>query len=155
MATERTRTTVPRHSGPQAVPEWETLSTGTIAWRAFAGFMLGLAGLFNLIDGLVALITPNYYVNVTGRYDLVITTDLHAWGWFAIGIAALMIAASASILLMTGAMWSRVVGIVVAGINMIFQLAFLAAFPLWSVIMILFDVLVVYALTVHGGREAA
>jgi hypothetical protein len=46
--------------------------------------------------------------------------------------------------------------VVVAGLSVIANLAFLAANPLWSAIMVALSILVIYAVTAHGGeaREA-
>ena len=63
-------------------------------------------------------------------------------------IGALLLAAA----MITGALWARVIGIIVAGISMIINIAFLAAFPFWSLILIALDVVIIYALAVHGGE---
>ena len=52
--------------------------------------------------------------------------------------------------LLTGATWARVLGVVVAMVSAIVNLGFLAASPGWALIMITLDVLVIYAVTVHG-----
>ena len=46
---------------------------------------------------------------------------------------------------------ARVVGTLMAMLSAVVNLAFLAAYPLWSIIMITLDVLVILALTVHGS----
>jgi hypothetical protein len=43
------------------------------------------------------------------------------------------------------------VGIVLAALSAVDALIFSNAAPVWSVIIIVVDVLVIYALTVHGG----
>ena len=47
-----------------------------------------------------------------------------------------------------------VAGVVIAGVNAILQLGFLAAYPVWSILIVALDVVVIYALIVHG-REMA
>jgi hypothetical protein len=49
-------------------------------------------------------------------------------------------------------MWARVTGVVVAGLSAVVNLLDIAAYPLWSLIVIAVDVLVIYALVVHGGE---
>jgi hypothetical protein len=46
---------------------------------------------------------------------------------------------------------SRGVGVVLAGLSAISALAFSAAAPVWAVVVVLVDVLIIYALTIHGG----
>jgi hypothetical protein len=48
---------------------------------------------------------------------------------------------------LTGATWARVLGIVFAVLNAIAQLAFMPAFPFWSLTVIALDILVIYGLT--------
>jgi len=41
-------------------------------------------------------------------------------------------------------------GVVIAFLSALVNLAFISAFPVWSVILIALDVIVIYAITVHG-----
>lgn len=52
-------------------------------------------------------------------------------------------------------MWARVVGIILAVVSAVANVAFLAAYPIWSTIVIVVDVLVIYALAVHGREVRA
>jgi hypothetical protein len=47
--------------------------------------------------------------------------------------------------------------IILVGISAIANLAFLTVYPVWSIVVITVDVLIIYALIVHGGelRESA
>ena len=47
--------------------------------------------------------------------------------------------------------WARAVGVVVAVLSALLNLGFLAAYPVWALIMITLDVVVIMALTVHGS----
>jgi hypothetical protein len=49
-------------------------------------------------------------------------------------------------------MFGRVVGILVASLNLLVQLAYLNHNTFWSFTMILIDILVIYGLAAHGGR---
>ncbi len=68
-------------------------------------------------------------------------------GWRTFAATMILIGGLA---ILAGAMWARVAGVIVASLNLIFQLAYLAHFPFWSFTMILIDTLVIYALVVHG-----
>jgi hypothetical protein len=63
-----------------------------------------------------------------------------------------LIAVVTSIGVLAGRMWARVTGIVLAVISAVVNLAFLPAYPIWSTTLIVTDVLVIYALTVHGSE---
>jgi hypothetical protein len=45
-----------------------------------------------------------------------------------------------------------VAGVIVAAVSVIVHVAMIAAHPVWSVLVVAFDVVVIYALLVHGGE---
>jgi hypothetical protein len=123
----------------------ENRVSGWVGWVWFAGVMMLVLGVFNALDGLVALFNDEYYT-VTSSGLLV--WDFTAWGWIHLGIGILM--AGAGIAVLNGSTWGRVFGVLFAGLNMIAQLAFLSAYPVWAAVIIALDVFVIYALIVHG-----
>lgn len=129
----------PSHSGAQR--------SGWYGMVVFAATMMILLGSFHAIAGLVALFRDDYFL-VT-RSGLVIDVDYTTWGWVHLLLGILVIAAGAA--LYAGATWARAVAVVIAMLSALLNLAFLSAYPLWSGIMIAVDVLVIYAVTVHGG----
>lgn len=120
--------------------------TGWVGWIVFAGMMMLMLGTFHAIQGLVALFQDEYFL--VGKNGLTVHVDYTAWGWVHLLLGILVVAAGAGI--MAGQMWARVVGVGLAFISAIVNIGFLAAYPIWSTIMIAFDVLVIWALTVHG-----
>jgi len=122
--------------------------TAWVGWIVFAAIMMVLLGMFHVVQGLVALFNSDYFV--VGTSGLVVSMDFTAWGWTHL-IGGIVVAAAGACLL-TGQMWARVVGVAVAVISAIINIAFLAAYPVWSLIMIALDVFVILALTVHGSE---
>ncbi|GAA0468694.1 membrane protein [Paractinoplanes deccanensis] len=112
----------------------------------FAAVMLMLMGGFQVIEGLVAIFRDDYYL--TTRNGLVLTLDYTAWGWTHLIIG--LIAVGTGIGIFAGQMWARVVGIVIACLSALANMAFLPAYPIWCAIVIAMDVLIIYALAVHG-----
>lgn len=116
---------------------------------AFAAFMLLLVGGFHFLGGLVALLEDDQYL--VGESDLLIQTNYRAWGFAHMAIAVLM--------WMTGyglffrRTWARSVAVGIALVSALTNVAFLAANPWWFSMMILIDVLVIYAVIVHGDPE--
>lgn len=126
---------------------------GSKAWQGyllFAAWMLVVIGCFSVINGLVAIFRRGYYA-VPSR-DLVVSVNYTAWGWTHLALGVLAIAIGMGI--MVGKTWARVLGIGYAVINAVINLSFLKAYPVWSGLVIAFDVLVIWALCVHG-RELA
>jgi hypothetical protein len=120
-------------------------------WLWFAGTMTILLGMFNIVEGLVALFHRAYYV--TTPYGLLVF-DLRGWGWVHLLVGILAAAAGAA--LFTGAMWARVVTVLLLGVNALAQLAFMPAYPIWATIVIAIDIILIWAIIVHGddaGQE--
>ena len=127
------------------VPE-ATAGSGA-GWRAFAGIMLLIVGFLNFIDSLVALTNATYYQHVANNgISLPATNNIHTWGWVELIFSFVLLFAGLSVLTMGKAYISRTIGVIVAGVNLLFQLAYLAHFPFWSFTMIVIDILIIYGL---------
>lgn len=133
---------LPRQRRQQPVPQ----PSGWVGWIFFAGIMMILAGTFEAIAGLVALFNRQYFL--VPAEQLVVKVSYHSWGWVHLIFGIVVVLAGFGVL--TGKTWARVVGVVLAGFSAILHIAFLAAYPLWSVIVIALDVIVIYAICVHG-----
>ena len=123
-----------------------------MGWKAFAGIMVILVGVFNVIDGLRAVTSANQVENnfPNGRVELPLTNDIKTWGWVVLIIGAVMILAG--FLIFSGNLFGRIVGVTMASLNAIVQLSYLDHNPFWSFTIILVDVLIIYGLVAHGGR---
>ena len=122
--------------------------TGWVGWVVFAGMMLIMLGTFHIIEGLVALFRDEVFL--VGPKGLVLNIDYTAWGWAHIigGAIAILV----GVCLLAGQMWARVVAVIVAMLSAVINIAFLPAYPIWSAILITVDVLVIWAVTVHGSE---
>jgi hypothetical protein len=142
--------TSPTRSGSVSSPSYGTTGasdvSGWAGWVVFAGIMLIMLGAFQLIEGLVALFDEGYYL--VAPSGLILQVDYTAWGWVHLIVGILAIATGLG--LIAGNMAARVVGIVLAVFSAILNLVFLAAYPVWSTIVIAVDVIVIYAIVVHG-----
>jgi len=85
-----------------------------------------------------------------GPNGLVLNVDYTAWGWTHLILGVLLLAAGAAIF--SGRVWGRTIGVIAALLSAVVNFAFIAAYPLWSVLIITIDVLVIYALVAHGGE---
>jgi len=130
----------------QASYETAEQSTGWMGWIMFAGVMMLLMGTFHAIQGLVALFQDTYYL--VAEQGLIVQADYTTWGWVHLILGAVVVLAG--IALLAGQMWARIVAVILAFGSALVNIAFLGAYPLWSLVMIAVDVLVIYAVTVHG-----
>jgi len=125
--------------------------TGWVGWIVFAGVMMVMIGSLHFIEGLVAIFKDQYYV--VGDKGLVVTVDYTAWGWVHMIGGALVVAAGVA--LFAGRTWARVVAVAVAALSILLNFGFTAAYPVWSILLIAMDVLVIYAVCVHGREMEA
>ncbi|MEW2354112.1 hypothetical protein [Spirillospora sp. NPDC029432] len=122
----------------------------TSSWLTFAGTLALVIGAFNFIDGLVALFNDDYYL--VGSNEILVF-DFTAWGWIWLIVGLVQLAVGAGIL--AGQTWARATGVVLAVLAAIGHLAFLQAFPVWSVLTIAMCVLLIYALTAPPAGTTA
>ena len=120
--------------------------TGWTGWVIFAGVILLISGIFSIVQGIVAVVGPNSYYVVTEGSLLLF--DVAGWGWWNIIIGVLL--ALTAVALMAGQTWGRVVAVILVIISAIGQLLLIPAQPWWSIIVIALEILVIYALIVHG-----
>jgi hypothetical protein len=121
--------------------------TGWVGWVYFAGFLMMLVGIFQAIAGFVALFKEDVYL--VGSSNLLVF-DYSTWGWIHLVFGLLLFFSSFS--LMSGQGWGRFLGAFLAALSAIANFAFLEAYPIWSILIITMDVLIIYALLVHGGE---
>ena len=122
--------------------------SGWVGWVAFAGIMMVILGSFHAIEGLIALFQEDYFL--VGKNGLSVHVDYTVWGW--VHLIGGIIVIAAGVALFAGQTWARVIAVIIAMVSAIVNIGFLSAYPIWSTIMITIDILVIWALTVHGGE---
>ena len=124
-------------------------------WIAFAGIVIIIVGAMDVLQGFVAILEDEYVVAT--REGLAIL-DVTAWGWATLIWGALLIIAALGLL--GGAGWARWLAIIGVSVNAVQQIAFLAnypqAYPLWNLVVVALNIVVLYALTARwqGFRES-
>jgi len=113
-------------------------------WITFAGVLLAVLGALNILEGLVALL-ENQVTFIDG--DSLVVVDLTGLGIAMIVFGALL--ALCGVGLLTRSRVARVAAIVIVALHALSQIAWLGAYPVWSLLMITLDVIVLFALTVH------
>lgn len=116
-----------------------------IGWTAFAAIMMMIIGFFQSFAGLVAILEDELIV-LTPKYLLQL--DVTTWGWIHLILGIVVILAGFA--LFSGAVWARIVGVLLAMGSLIAMFAWLPYYPIWAIIIITMDVFVIWALTVHG-----
>ncbi len=126
-------------------------SAATSGWEgheAFGGIMLVLAGGFHVLAGFVAIFNDAYWqVPSSG---LVVSVNYTAWGWLHLVVGAVALLTGFSVL--RGQAWARMVGVGLAVLSALVNLAFMAAFPIWAFLVIGLDILVIHSLLVRSDE---
>jgi len=117
---------------------------------AFAGIMLVLVGVLNVIYGIGALDNANIFVNDT-RF---IFSDLNTLGWVLIVLGAFELIAGFSLL--SGNAFGRVFGIIAGSLGAIGALISIGgAYPWWNLAIFFVCIWVVHGIVVFGEDENA
>ena len=115
-------------------------------WIVFAGFVIIIVGAMDVLQGFVGILEDEYVVATAKGLAIV---DVTAWGWLTLLWGGLLILAGLALL--GGAGWARWLAIIAVAVNAIEQIAFLAnypnAYPLWNILIVTLNILVLYALT--------
>lgn len=122
------------------------LPTGS-GWVMFASIMLGIAGVWNAIQGFLAIAEAN----IVGGDKQFVFSDIKTWGWIILVVGVLQLVAAFA--LWGGSELARWFGIGTAAIGAIGQLLYAPAYPLWAVCLFAVDILVIYGLAVYAGRR--
>lgn len=122
-------------------------------WIAFAGVMMVILGTLDIFWGIAAI--ANNEVVVVGGHGVMVL-DITTWGWLQLILGALV--GLTGLGLLVGNELARVLGILLLALNAVMQVVWFSAAPLWSFLIIILEVVIIYQLTVnwtedgHGSR---
>ena len=137
-----------RRPDARAMRDSDSLTTW-VGWVAFAGIAMATAGIVNIIQGFIAVFNDDYY-RPAGSGPIA-TVDYAVWGWVLVGTGLLLVVTGYGIIF--GRTWADIVGVLLAAGDAILNFAFISSYPIWGILALSLDVIVIYAVTVHG-REA-
>jgi len=107
--------------------------------------MLVVIGIFDFIQGLVAVVNDEFFVLTE---DYVLKFDVTTWGWIQMILGVVLLLSGFGIF--SGNVAARTVGVLAAGLAMIANFAWLPYYPFWSIIVIAICIAIIWALTMHG-----
>ena len=124
------------------VPAW------AFGFATFAGLLMIISGGWGIVTGISAILDDEVYVATPGY---VYAFDLTAWGWVHLVLGVLVVLAGIGVV--RGASWARVVALVLAGLSLLLNFLFIPYYPLWSILLIAFNVAVVWGLATAPAKE--
>ncbi|MFF4396337.1 hypothetical protein [Streptomyces sp. NPDC001480] len=117
----------------------------------FAGATLMLSGPLSILLGVTGIAQDTLFSSPRYVYRF----DLTAWGWLHLVIGLGLVVAGMGVLL--GRSWGRGAGVTMGAVSLITQFMFIPYYPVWSIIVMTLDLLIVWALSrslleAGGGR---
>jgi hypothetical protein len=114
-------------------------------WVTFAGVMLFIVGVLNVIYGIAAIADSSFFIQ-DQKYIL---SNLNTWGWVTLILGVLQLVAAFS--LWAGHLYGRIIAIFAAGLSAMAALLSIPAYPFWSLAIFAIDIIVIYQVAVYGG----
>jgi hypothetical protein len=115
-------------------------------WLVFAGLIVMMLGVLNVIYGIAGIGKSSFFVQDT-HY---VFADLKTWGWITLLIGIVQLCAAFS--LFAGQTFGRVVGIAIASLSAIAALLSIPAYPFLSLAIFALDIMVIYGLATYSGN---
>jgi hypothetical protein len=123
-------------------------SRWAVGFTFFAGAMMIMVGMFQAIEGLAAVLQDDFYV-VTADYAF--EMDVTTWGWIHLIGGSIVCLAGA--FLLTGNVVARIIGITVALFSAISNFFFIPYYPLWTILIIALNIVIIWALLNYRGED--
>ncbi|HEX3213718.1 MAG TPA: hypothetical protein VH016_14205 [Actinomycetota bacterium] len=124
----------------------QEVSGWAVGFILFAAIMMIMSGVFQALQGLVAIFENEFYV-ATRNYTF--QFDATSWGWIHLLLGLLV--AFAGYGLLSGKTWARVVALTLAVLSAIANFLFIPYYPFWSLLIVTLDIFVIWAIAAHGG----
>ena len=116
-----------------------------VGFILFAAIMMIMVGVFQALQGLIAIFENEFYV-ATRNY--LFQFDATTWGWIHLILG--LIVAFAGWGLLSGRTWARVVAITLAVLSAIANFLWLPYYPFWSMLIIALNIFIIWAVAAHG-----
>jgi hypothetical protein len=107
----------------------------------FAGMLMVMIGIFGILQGMAALSDSEFFVI---GLEYVYKFDISTWGWIHLLMGILILAAGFGVF--KGQTWARAVGITLAVISAIANFAFIPYYPVWTILIIVMNITLIWAL---------
>ena len=134
-------------SEPTTHPGGDRMGTNAVSernqsWVDFAGVMLLISGIFNIIYGAATLGSSDYFVNK------ILYWNMEGWGWSIMIVGVILV--STAWFIFQNNVYAEVFGVIVAVASAFLHASTLQFSPIWSLIVLIISILIIYGLVVHG-----
>ena len=118
-------------------------------WVTFAGVMLFMVGVLNIIYGIAAIGDSSFFVQ-DQKYIL---SNLNTWGWVTLLLGLLELGAAFS--LWSGNLYGRFIAIFAASLGAIGALLAIPAYPFWSLAIFALNIIIIHQVSMWSGPTAS
>jgi hypothetical protein len=118
-----------------------------VGFILFAAILMIMVGVFQALQGLIAIFENEFYL-ATRNYTF--QFDATTWGWIHLLLGLLV--AFAGYGLLSGRTWARLLAITLAALSTTANFLFIPYYPFWSLLLVTLNILVIWAITAHGGE---
>jgi hypothetical protein len=133
---------------PASRPDKSAYEIEGQGWVTFAGIMIVLVGILNVIYGIAAIDKSTFFVQ-DAKY---VFADLRSWGWILLIVGVVQLFAAFGIWARRG--WARWLGIISASANALIQLLFISSYPLAALALFAIDIMVIYGLASYAYSDS-
>jgi hypothetical protein len=130
----------------QEAPEVTDMTERRSGWVTFAGVLLLIAGVLNVIYGIAAIGDSKFFIE-DQKYIL---SNLNTWGWVTLILGALQMIAAFS--LWSGGLYGQIFALFAAGLSAIGALLSIPAYPFWSLAIFALDVIIIHQVATRGDE---
>ncbi|MFK0258018.1 hypothetical protein [Streptomyces sp. NPDC090445] len=135
-------------AGSRANPGYPTPAPPSGMTTLAAALMI-FGGAMAVFEGISAIATDSLFV-ATRHY--VFEFSLAGWGWIHLILGIILVFAGFAVV--NGAVWARYFGVAIASLGAIANFLWLPYYPLWALVLIAVNVLVIWALCLGMHQEA-
>ena len=139
---------------PRPTPGYDDVSTrdegpsgAALGLTLLAAVFMMIAGTLGFFEGLAAIVRGTFFVTLP---NYAFSLSAVGWGWLHLILGVLVFSAGAALLM--DRTWARLVGVVLAGIQIIASFVFLPYYPVWAIVIIALSSFVIWALLTPRNR---
>ncbi|MBF6434845.1 DUF7144 family membrane protein [Nocardia cyriacigeorgica] len=107
-----------------------------------ASILLLTVGVLSILQGISAVAEDQLFVV---GIEYVYEFDTTTWGWIHIILGIVLVVSAIG--LMSGTTWGRIAAVTIAALSIIANFLWLPYYPLWSILIIALNIVVIWAVT--------
>lgn len=133
------------HSSETDSPVKQGFAAGT---SIGASILLLTVGVLSILQGISAVAEDQLFVV---GIEYVYEFDTTTWGWIHIILGIVLVVSAIG--LMMGTTWGRIAAVTIAALSIIANFLWLPYYPLWSILIIALDIVVIWAVTTWNPEQ--